>query len=226
MKYLKKIFKHLPDDFLVIVKKFYYLILIKRDKFVSPEKEFELLKKIIVDGAKVIDIGANIGHYTILFSRLVGDNGRVLAFEPIPKTFDILVSNINNFKAKNVTLINAAISDMSREANFTVPNDNLYQSNMDNNGEIHVMCFPLTAFLPKDWECLFIKIDAEGGDEDIIRNSIDAINNLRPIVMAELNLNGAGKLVDIFIEYSIRGIKGSHNSFFVPNEKLDSFPVE
>ena len=85
--------------------------------------------------------------------------------------------------------------------------------------------FPLRDFLPKDWEFCFLKIDAEGCDEDIIKNSIDVLNIYRPIVMAELNSKKANNLVNIFRDYSVRGIKGSHNKFFVPNEKIDDFPL-
>jgi FkbM family methyltransferase len=226
MRFLRRILRKLPESVLILIKKSYYFFLIRRGKFISSEKEFEIVKRIIPEGSKVVDIGANVGHYTLLLSRLVGDSGRVLAFEPIPKTFNMLVSNIYSAKAENVSLINAAISDASKEANFTIPGENLYQSHMDIDGEIHVMCFPLTTFLPKDWEFCFLKIDAEGCDEEIIKNSIDAISSYRPIVMAELGSQKANGLVGLLIDYSVRGIKGSHNKFFVPNEKLDSFPVK
>lgn len=226
MKLLRKILKKLPDGILITMKKIYYFFLIRSGRFVSSEKEFKLVRSIIPEGAKVVDIGANVGHYTVLFSELVGEKGRVLAFEPIPKTFNMLASNVRWSKSENVTLINAAISDAGMEVNFTIPEENLYQSHMDVDGEIRVMCFPLNNFLPKNWELCFLKIDAEGCDEEIIKNSIDTLNIYRPIVMAELNSQKANELIDIFSDYSVRAIKGSHNKFFVPNEKLDAFPLQ
>jgi len=47
--------------------------------------ETELIKKEIKKGDFVIDIGANIGYYTLLFAKLVGSSGHVLAFEPESK---------------------------------------------------------------------------------------------------------------------------------------------
>ncbi|MTI98597.1 MAG: FkbM family methyltransferase [Marinobacter adhaerens] len=226
MELFRKILKRLPDSILVSMKKVYYFFLIRSGKFVSQEKEFSLLRMIIPEGAKVVDIGANVGHYTLLFSKLVGDKGRVLAFEPIPTTFNMLVSNVHFSRSENVTLINAAISDASKEVNFTIPEENLYQSHMDDEGDIRVMCFPLMTFLPKDWDLGFLKIDAEGCDENIIRNSIDTLNAYRPIVMAELNSKKANELISIFKDYCLKGVKGSHNKFFVPLEKLDSFPLQ
>jgi len=226
MELLRKILKKFPDGILISLKKIYYFFLIQAGKFASSEKEFNLVRSIIPVGAKVIDIGANVGHYTLLFSELVGKNGRVLAFEPIPKTFNMLSSNPRFSKFENITLINAAISDVSMEVNFTIPAKNLYQSHMDSEGNVPVMCFPLEIFLPKNWEFCFLKIDAEGCDEEIIKNSIETLNTHRPIIMAELNSKKANELIGIFSDYTVRGIKGSHNKFFVPNEKVDSFPLQ
>jgi FkbM family methyltransferase len=225
MKSGREILKKLPRNILRLVKKGYYFLLIKRGKFVSLEKEFEILKKIVPEGSRVVDIGANIGHYTILLSKLVGHNGRVLAFEPIPKTLDYLVSNIYSANTDNVTLINAAISGDSDEIKFTIPGDNLYRSYMDPNGNIDVMCFPLAVFLPKNWNFVFLKVDAEGCDESVIKDSIAIINSYRPTIMAELSLERAELLVDTLTDYSVRAIKGSHNKFFVPNERIGSFPI-
>lgn len=225
MELLRKILKKLPDGILMFIKKIYYFFLIRYGKFVSSEKEFNLLKKIIPEGAKVVDIGANVGHYTILFSNLVGSEGRVLAFEPIPKTFNMLASNVRYTKFENVTLINAAISTACMEINFTIPEDNLYQSHMDIHGDIRVMCFPLKFFFPDNWNLYFLKIDAEGCDAEIIKNSIDTLNAARPIVMAEIGTKKANELIDIFIDYCVREVDGSHNKFFVPNEKLVNFPL-
>jgi len=149
MEFFRKILKKLPDGILISMKKIYYFFLIRAGKFVSSEKEFRILRSIIAEGAKVVDIGANVGRYTLLFSGLVGVKGRVLSFEPIPKTFNMLASNVRWSKSENITLVNAAVSDASMEVNFTIPEENLYQSRMDIGGDIHVMCFPLEIFCQK-----------------------------------------------------------------------------
>ena len=53
-----------------------------------------MFKNIIKPGMRVLDLGANIGFYTVLFSKLVGENGKVFAFEPDPKNFKYLEGNI------------------------------------------------------------------------------------------------------------------------------------
>ena len=51
--------------------------------------EIEFCKKEIKKGDTVVDIGANIGLFTLFFSKLVGTTGRVIAFEPDPENFDV-----------------------------------------------------------------------------------------------------------------------------------------
>ena len=70
-----------------------------------------LVKNEIKKGDVVIDIGAHIGYYTVLFAKLVGPKGRVFAFEASPTNFEILKKNVNVNGYQNVTLNNKAVSD-------------------------------------------------------------------------------------------------------------------
>ncbi len=76
-------------------------------------KEF---KKIIKPGMTVVDIGGHIGYFTILFSKLVGKRGRVLAFEADAENYQLLKKNTTG--RKNVNIYNVAVSDKSGEMNF------------------------------------------------------------------------------------------------------------
>ena len=51
------------------------------------------LVQFLKEGDVCIDVGANVGFYTLLTSALVGESGRIYAFEPTPRTFHILTSN-------------------------------------------------------------------------------------------------------------------------------------
>ncbi len=76
------------------MKRIHFAYQIKRDRFSADEPEFDLSQDLISGGDWVVDIGANIGHYTLLFSKLVGPTGRVIAFEPMPETFELLCANV------------------------------------------------------------------------------------------------------------------------------------
>jgi FkbM family methyltransferase len=94
----------------------YTLLLDKRDSLnLSIFKTFEpfetnFFKNHIKPGDVVLDIGANIGYYSILFSRLVGDSGKVFAFEPDKENFSILTRNIASNKATNLVAEAAAVA--------------------------------------------------------------------------------------------------------------------
>ena len=61
-----------------------------RDLATAVEPEENAITPLIVAGQTVLDIGANFGVFTRLFSRLVGPQGKVIAFEPVPQTFRTL----------------------------------------------------------------------------------------------------------------------------------------
>lgn len=77
------------------------------------EKETLLLSTIIKNKMNVIDIGANIGFYTVLFSKWVGIKGKVWAFEPEPNNFNILSRNVIANQVKNANIYQKAILNYS-----------------------------------------------------------------------------------------------------------------
>jgi FkbM family methyltransferase len=62
--------------------------------------ETETVKKIVKPGMCILEIGANVGYYTILMGKLVGKNGKIYAYEPYPRSVDILIRNL---KLNNLT---------------------------------------------------------------------------------------------------------------------------
>lgn len=81
------------------------------------EKETTMLfKKIIKPGMTVVDIGAHIGYFTRIFSKLVGPSGLVYAFEPDPDNFQLLKKNVSMMK--NVFMHDKAISDHNGRVDF------------------------------------------------------------------------------------------------------------
>jgi FkbM family methyltransferase len=71
--------------------------------------ETRLVQRTVREGATVLDIGANIGYYTLLLARAVGPRGHVFAFEPDTTNFEILTRNVALNGYENVTLVNRAV---------------------------------------------------------------------------------------------------------------------
>ncbi len=83
-------------------------LMIRREREIS---ETETVKKIVKQGMCILEIGANVGYYTILMGKLTGKTGKIYAYEPYPRSFDILTRNINlNGLADIVEVHNLAVS--------------------------------------------------------------------------------------------------------------------
>ena len=66
------------------------------------------LRRTLKPGQVFVDIGANIGYFTLMGSRLVGERGRVFAVEPHPRLAELLTRNVNLNNLQNVTTLNRA----------------------------------------------------------------------------------------------------------------------
>lgn len=149
-------------------------------------------KKHIKPGMVVIDIGAHIGYYTLLFSKLVGSNGKVYAFEPDPDNFSILQKNTENLK--NVEIFKVALSDLEGKIGFYKIHDStgchsivLPEAEAE---KIIVDSTTLDSFLEykKINKVNFIKIDIEGGEPFAFKGMKKIINNSSTIsIISEFN---------------------------------------
>lgn len=72
------------------------------------------LDRLIAPGMTVLDIGAHVGYYTRRYADVVGQNGRVIAFEPHPRTYRVLQHNVGHFD--NVTTLAVAAAEATGTA--------------------------------------------------------------------------------------------------------------
>ena len=108
------------------------------------------------------------------FSELVGETGRVIAFEPVPVTFSLLSSNCQLFAYKNVSLINAAVSTNIDIVGMNMPNfptglANYSQANItpSQKGLFSVLTVSLD-FLCENHPINLVKIDVEGHEKFVL----------------------------------------------------------
>ncbi|MBF0521778.1 MAG: FkbM family methyltransferase [Candidatus Omnitrophica bacterium] len=133
-------------------------------KGISEREKIDQLTKIIKPGMTVLDIGANIGYYTILFSKLVGKEGKVHAFEPDALNFSYLKKNTKGLD--NVILNNAAVGEKSGDL-FLYHSETLnvdcktYDSG-ENRKKTKIACIAIDDYLSQNQRVDFIKIDIQG----------------------------------------------------------------
>lgn len=85
----------------------------------------DLIKKTVKPGMVIVDLGAHAGYYSLLFSGLAGDSGKVFCFEPEPHNFEILKNNIAINGKKNIVPEKLAVSDKNGDIRLFLEKDNL-----------------------------------------------------------------------------------------------------
>ncbi|HWZ47457.1 MAG TPA: FkbM family methyltransferase [Herbaspirillum sp.] len=112
-KIFRIIVRMLPDRAQRAISKLYFFRQIRAGDFKSAEIEWERLADWLKPGDWCIDVGANVGRYTLKMSALVGPSGHVIAFEPLTRVFDLLTHFVEKGQYRNVTLLNAAAAEQS-----------------------------------------------------------------------------------------------------------------
>ena len=141
--------------------------------------EMETVKKIVKEGDIVIDLGANIGVYTLLLAKLVGDKGKVYAFEPSPESFMLLKKNIKENSYKNIIPVQKAVSNKSGKAKLYLTknnpgNNHLKNSDPANDKSVEVEVTTLDEYVKDfDKKINFIKMDVEGFEGYIIQGGMN-----------------------------------------------------
>lgn len=139
-------------------------------------------------GDTFIDVGANIGYYSVLASQLVGDGGRVVAIEASPAFHRKLQQQVRINGCENIRAVNGAVSDERRMltfvlassanmgANSIVPYDGPAESSFE------IEALPLSEILTAAEidSARVIKIDVEGAEGPVVRGLAPMLDKLRP----------------------------------------------
>jgi len=187
-------------------------IIYKYQVFVNFEKSFEystlqLFSSLLKPGDAIIDVGANSGLYSIFYSKLVGEHGRVYAFEPGTETFRFLTENLALNQCNNVSPYNFALSNKESLVEMVSHDaDNLKLHDGDSfryireiaAGETPPGKDTMKAFRLDDLEEFsalprldVIKIDVEGAELLVLEGSRLTILKHKPVIVFELSAKWA-----------------------------------
>ncbi|MGL4551064.1 MAG: FkbM family methyltransferase [Gemmataceae bacterium] len=134
--------------------------------------ETQLVRQILKEGDTFLDVGANVGWFTVHGSKLVGTTGRVVAFEPEPSNLGFLRKNVQANGLKNVTVEEVALSNAAGSFKLYLEKANLgMHSLVLEHGGKHFIEVP-TVRLDDHWkgkgEIKLVKIDTEGAEGMIL----------------------------------------------------------
>ena len=157
--------------------------------------ETRVVTQCLSQGDIAIDVGANIGWYTTLLSRLVGPRGTVHAFEPVTNTYQVLETNGRLNACMNVKLNNFALGD--RDGKVTMhyfpdePCGNASMVRASTTSSVQSTCevTTLDAYVLKNQvsRCDFIKCDAEGAEMAFIKGASCTLQKFLPTILLEVN---------------------------------------
>lgn len=138
----------------------------------------------IHEGDIVIDVGAHVGYYSAIASRLVGTQGRVISFEPRPVNIRILTNNLPESAFPNVTLIRKGVGASSERKRFET-RTGTGTGHVSDTGDIEIDIVALDELAASGELPLpaFLKIDVEGGEIGVLQGARDLIRRALPVIL-------------------------------------------
>lgn len=152
-------------------------------------------------GEIVLDVGANIGEFTLPAARAVGPAGKVYAFEPHPQAVELLRENVRSNGFTNVIVIPKAVHESSGEVRiYSAPGSNVFDSVKPVFGRSYVApACSLDDVVGSEPAIDFIKMDIEGGEADALRGARRVLAK-RPRIVVEIHSHDVRREVQSLLE--------------------------
>lgn len=156
-------------------------------------RAWALALAVCAPGDTIIEIGANIGTETIGFADIVGPQGRVYAFEPLPANVQALTRALEQHRYDNVIVFPAALSDKNETVYFKTPGSRHLSGvgHIVNDAAprsidtIEVTCHTLDSLQDEIGPAAFIFIDAEGAEHSILNGGRAYLRDHDPVLVLE-----------------------------------------
>ena len=167
----------------------------------------KIMRALVAEGDTFIDVGANIGWFSVIGSRLVGAGGRVLSFEPSPQNMALAEKSVARNGCRNVTLFRAALGSEKRQARLFLSGDNQGDHRLAGSplgrDFLEVDVIPLDDVLERlvpldDHGAVFAKIDTQGSETAVL-------SGMRGLL-------GSGRTVRLALEFWPQGLESCGSS--------------
>ncbi|CAA0124940.1 Uncharacterised protein [BD1-7 clade bacterium] len=179
--------------------------------------ETQLLLKILKPGSVLVDAGANIGYYSVVGGKQVGEAGQVFAFEPEPDNFALLARNVEANDLPHVRVINAGLSLEAGDARIYLSDDNFGDHQIYDDGtERPFKTIDLVAgseyLAPFTGRIDVLKVDTQGAEfqvlsglDELIRSSLPEFSMIIEFWPNGLKRSGSSAhvLLDLLLSYEL-----------------------
>lgn len=174
-----------------------YIQLIKAGFLKAKYPELFYLQKLIQPGFVCVDIGANVGYYSVFLSKYAGKTGAVHAIEPVPIFGNVFLKNTQKFAENNIKLYRCALGSERKEVLLGTPMidgvfrhglTKIIENNSVQNAETYAaqmeVADELFAGIPK---IDFLKCDVEGYEVILFPEMIATLKRCKPIIQIEIS---------------------------------------
>ena len=173
------------------------LIFVFRENY---EAELAFLERALSPGKTFVDVGANLGIYALVASRIVGPSGRVVAFEPAQQSFFLLKENVTLNRFTNVQIYRVAVSDRTGKAllyHGADPGQNSLGKDprLKYGGEeVATQSLDIALGQASVERVDVIKMDVEGAEELVVRGANKVVASHKPAIIFEVNQEASARL--------------------------------
>src|SRR5688572_5732002 len=153
-------------------------------------KEMLMLSKISNPNWVALDIGANIGYYTVFLEKKLNCT-TVHAFEPSPREYQLLRENVESNHCKNIVTHNIALGDEESTIKLYTSSENIGKNSIINfdrsDQEVTVPMKVLDVFILQlgITQIDFVKIDVEGAEPMVLKGAAETLKKFKPIILYE-----------------------------------------
>lgn len=157
-------------------------------------QESALIRRFLRPGMTFVDVGANVGYYSLMASASAGPTGRVLAIEPNPDLCECLEQTIRENRIRNIVVAQAAMAEESGWADLFIPkqpgNNTATMVPHEGGTPVRVRVLTLDEYLEQQQITTvdFLKIDVEGFEDKVLEGARSALRAKRiRAVICEFN---------------------------------------
>lgn len=193
--------------------------------------EINFVRRYLRSGDNAMDIGANVGIFSIVMGETLGQTGRVLAFEPAPGNLTRLQANLDRNGLGRVQVIPCALGGADGRMTLHLATDPAYpslmevQSGLADGTGVSVQVRRLDSL----WQELgmpeidFVKMDVEGAEADVVRGASKFLQSCHPTMLVEANSpEQLGILRELLVPY---GYQVTQPEGFAPHNHLFFHPA-